>query len=39
MQGDVVRVAGQKKDALQEIIALIRKSIGDFPLQFKNFRD
>jgi cyclic-di-GMP-binding protein len=39
IQGDVVRVAGQKKDALQEIIALIRKSIGDFPLQFKNFRD
>ena len=39
IQGDVVRVAGQKKDALQEIIALIRKSIGDFPLQVKNFRD
>jgi uncharacterized protein YajQ (UPF0234 family) len=39
IQGDVVRVSGQKKDALQEIIALIRKSIGDFPLQFKNFRD
>lgn len=39
IQGDVVRVSGQKKDALQEIIALVRKSIGDFPLQFKNFRD
>jgi len=39
IQGDVVRVAGQKKDALQEIIALVRKTIADFPLQFKNFRD
>ena len=39
IQGDVVRVSGQKKDALQEIIALVRKTIGDFPLQFKNFRD
>ena len=28
-----------KKDALQETIALVRKSISDFPLQFKNFRD
>ena len=39
IQGDVVRVSGQKKDALQESIALVRKTIGDFPLQFKNFRD
>ena len=39
IQGDAVRVAGAKKDALQDIIALIRKSITDFPLQFKNFRD
>ena len=39
IQGDVVRVAGQKKDALQETIALVRKTIADFPLQFKNFRD
>jgi cyclic-di-GMP-binding protein len=39
VQGDVVRVSGTKKDALQESIALIRKSVTDFPLQFKNFRD
>ncbi|MGQ0750867.1 MAG: YajQ family cyclic di-GMP-binding protein [Betaproteobacteria bacterium] len=39
IQGDAVRVAGSKKDALQESIALVRKSITDFPLQFKNFRD
>ena len=39
IQGDAVRVTGAKKDLLQETIALIRKSITDFPLQFKNFRD
>lgn len=39
IQGDAVRVSGAKKDLLQETIALVRKSISDFPLQFKNFRD
>ena len=39
IQGDAVRVTGGKKDLLQEAIALVRKSITDFPLQFKNFRD
>ena len=39
IQGDAVRVSGAKKDLLQEAIALIRKSITDFPLQFNNFRD
>ncbi|MCW5603831.1 MAG: YajQ family cyclic di-GMP-binding protein [Burkholderiales bacterium] len=39
IQGDAVRVSGPKKDALQDAIALVRKSITDFPLQFKNFRD
>jgi uncharacterized protein YajQ (UPF0234 family) len=39
IQGDEVRVTGAKKDLLQETIALLRKSISDFPLQFKNFRD
>ncbi len=39
IQGDVVRVTGAKKDLLQDAIALIRKSITEFPLQFKNFRD
>ena len=39
IQGDAVRIAGAKKDLLQETIALVRKSITDFPLQFKNFRD
>ena len=39
IQGDVVRISGGKKDLLQETIALVRKTITDFPLQFKNFRD
>ena len=39
IQGDAVRVSGTKRDILQEAIALIRKAITDFPLQFNNFRD
>ena len=39
IQGDAVRVSGAKKDTLQEVIALVRRSVVDFPLQFKNFRD
>jgi uncharacterized protein YajQ (UPF0234 family) len=39
IQGDAVRVTGAKKDLLQDAIALVRKSVSDFPLQFKNFRD
>jgi cyclic-di-GMP-binding protein len=39
IQGDAVRVSGPKKDTLQDAIALTKKSITDFPLQFQNFRD
>ena len=39
IQGDAVRVSGAKRDVLQEAIALMRKSITDFPLQFQNFRE
>lgn len=39
IQGDSVRVSGAKRDVLQEAIALVRKSISDFPLQYQNFRD
>jgi uncharacterized protein YajQ (UPF0234 family) len=39
IQGDAVRVSGAKKDVLQDAIALVRKSVTDIPLQFKNFRD
>lgn len=39
IQGDAVRVSGAKRDLLQETIALVKKSITDFPLQYQNFRD
>lgn len=39
IQGDAVRVTGAKRDLLQDAIALVKKSISDFPLQFGNFRD
>lgn len=39
IQGDSVRVSGAKRDVLQETIALVRKGITDFPLQYQNFRD
>jgi cyclic-di-GMP-binding protein len=39
IQGDSVRVSGAKKDTLQDAIALVRKSVTDFPVQFQNFRD
>ncbi|HSQ80236.1 MAG TPA: YajQ family cyclic di-GMP-binding protein [Casimicrobiaceae bacterium] len=39
IQGDTVRVSGAKKDDLQAAIALVKKSITDFPLQYQNFRD
>jgi len=39
IQGDAIRVSGAKKDDLQDAIALTKKSITDFPLQYQNFRD
>jgi hypothetical protein len=39
IQGESVRVSGAKRDILQDAIALVRKSITDFPLQYQNFRD
>ncbi len=39
IQGETVRVSGAKRDTLQEAIALLRKQVDDFPLQFQNFRD
>ena len=39
IQGDAVRVTGAKRDLLQDTIALVKKSISEFPLQFGNFRD
>ena len=39
IQGDSVRVQGAKRDDLQGCIALVTKSITDFPIKFGNFRD
>ncbi len=39
IQGDAVRVTGAKRDLLQEAIALVKKEVADYPLQFGNFRD
>ena len=39
IQGDAVRVSGAKRDVLQDAIALVKKEVSDFPLQFGNFRD
>ena len=34
-----MRVTGTKRDDLQDAIALVKKSITDYPVQFGNFRD
>ena len=39
IQGEAVRVSGAKRDVLQDTIALIKKNITEFPLQYQNFRD
>ena len=39
IQGEAVRVSGAKRDLLQECIALVRKEVADYPLQYGNFRD
>lgn len=39
IQGDKVRVSGKKRDDLQEVIAFLKQTDMDMPLQFNNFRD
>lgn len=39
IQGDQVRVTGKKRDDLQSVIAMLRASDIDMPLQYENFRD
>lgn len=39
IQGEQVRVTGKKRDDLQQVIALLRASDIEVPLQFENFRD
>jgi cyclic-di-GMP-binding protein len=38
IQGDQLRVSGKKKDALQDVQALLRNADLDVPLQFTNYR-
>jgi hypothetical protein len=39
IQGDQLRVTSKKRDDLQTVIAELRESDFDIPLQFTNFRD
>ncbi|WP_225766076.1 YajQ family cyclic di-GMP-binding protein [Stenotrophomonas sp. Marseille-Q4652] len=39
INGDKLRVNGKKRDDLQEVIALLKKTEFEQPLQFENFRD
>ena len=38
IQGDLVRVSGKDRDALQEIIALLRATDFGIDMQFTNYR-
>jgi uncharacterized protein YajQ (UPF0234 family) len=39
IQGEKLRVNGKKRDDLQKVMALLKDSDLDMPLQFDNFRD
>ncbi|MGK0343887.1 MAG: hypothetical protein ACJAXW_004456 [Candidatus Azotimanducaceae bacterium] len=39
IQGDKVRVTGKKRDDLQQVMAMLKDSDIEQPLQFNNFRD
>jgi uncharacterized protein YajQ (UPF0234 family) len=39
IQGDSIRVQGNKRDDLQAAMALLRKEVVEAPLSFDNFRD
>jgi len=39
VQGDQVRVTGKKRDDLQDVIAMLKKTELELPLNFTNFRD
>jgi uncharacterized protein YajQ (UPF0234 family) len=39
IQGDAIRVTGNKRDDLQAAMALLRKEMAELPLSFDNFRD
>ena len=39
IQGEQVRVTGKKRDDLQAVMALLKESDIDLPMQYQNFRD
>ena len=39
IQGDKLRVTGKKRDDLQQVIALLKETKVELPLQYINFRD
>ena len=39
IQGEKLRVSGKKRDDLQAVIALLKDSDTELPLQYENFRD
>jgi cyclic-di-GMP-binding protein len=39
INGEKLRVTGKKRDDLQEVMALLKKTDIELPLQFENFRD
>jgi uncharacterized protein YajQ (UPF0234 family) len=39
IQGEKLRISGKKRDDLQAVIALLKESGTDLPLQYENFRD
>ncbi len=39
IQGEQIRVTGKKRDDLQQVIAFLKDSKLDVPLQYNNFRD
>jgi uncharacterized protein YajQ (UPF0234 family) len=39
IQGEKLRVSGKKRDDLQAVIAMLKDSDVDLPLQYNNFRD
>jgi hypothetical protein len=39
IQGEKLRVSGKKRDDLQAVIALLKDSKTELPLQYENFRD
>lgn len=39
IQGEKLRISGKKRDDLQAVIALLKESDTELPLQYNNFRD